>query len=213
MATAGKAAVPKPTVPKPTAGLLGAVVAAALLSGCANDTTATPRQPTCPVMGHDTASNAVVLMAQSVPTTTWVPCLRPDILPGGWSYEALDVRNGVSRFWLNSDRDGDMAIEVRLEQSCTTAGTTEIPTDRNGMRRYERVTETAPEYHGKRYYVFEGGCITFVFNLTGKPGQTRGEPLALATQAVSAVSRPDLAAQVREESDGRLRLDPPEEKR
>jgi len=183
------------------------------VTGCASDTTATPRQPTCPVEGDDTASNAVVLMAQSVPTASLVPCLRPDTLPGGWSYETLDVRNNVSRFWLTSNRDGEMAIEVRLEKSCTTAGTTEIPTDRDGMRRYERVTETDPEYHGKRYYVFDGGCITFVFNLTGKPGQTRGEPLALATQAVSAVSRADLAAQVLEESDGRLRLDPPEEKR
>jgi hypothetical protein len=200
-------------VPRPAAGLLIPLVAAVSLTGCASDTTATLRQPICPAEGDDTASNAVVLMAQAVPTASWVPCLRPDTLPGGWSYEALDVRNNVSRFWLTSDRDGERAIEVRLEQSCTTAGTTEIPTDRDGMRRYERVTETDPEYHGERYYVFDGGCITFVFKLTGKPGQTRGEPLALATQAVSAVSRADLAAQVREESDGRLRLDPPEEKR
>ncbi len=209
MATAAAGAV----VRRPAAGLLIPLVAAVSLTGCASDTTATLRQPTCPVEGDDTASNAVVLMAQSVPTASWVPCLRPDILPGGWSYDTLDVRNNVSRFWLDSDRDGEMAIEVRLEESCTTAGTTEIPTDRDGMRRYERVTETDPEYHGKRYYVFDGGCITFVFKLTGKPGQTRGEPLALATQAVSAVSRADLAAQVLEESDGRLRLDPPEEKR
>ena len=200
-------------IPRPAAGLLIPLVAALTVTGCASDTTATLRQPTCPVEGDDTASNAVVLMAQAVPTTSWVPCLRPDTLPGGWSYEALDVRNNVSRFWLTSDRDGERAIEVRLEESCSTAGTTEIPTDRDGMRRYERVTQTDPEYHGKRYYVFDGGCITFVFKLTGKPGQTRGEPLALATQAVSAVSRADLAAQVREESDGRLRLDPPEEKR
>jgi|tagenome__1003787_1003787.scaffolds.fasta_scaffold20045973_2 hypothetical protein len=198
---------------KPAAGLLIPLVVAVSLSGCASDTTATLRQPTCPVEGDDPASNAVVLMAQSVPTASWVPCLRPDILPGGWSYEALDVRNNVSRFWLTSDRDGERAIEVRLEKSCTTAGTTEIPTDRDGMRRYERVTETDPEYHGKRYYVFDGGCLTFVFKLTGKPGQTRGEPLALATQAVSTVSRADLAAQVLEESDGRLHLDPPEESR
>jgi hypothetical protein len=208
MATARRTAVPRPA-----AGLLIPLVAALSLSGCASDTTSTMRQPTCPVEGDDAGSNAVVLMAQSVPTASWVPCLRPDILPGGWSYETLDVRNNVSRFWLTSDRDGDLAIEVRLEESCTTGGTTEIPTDREGMRRYERVTQTTPDYLGKRYYVFDGGCITFVFKLTGDSGQTRGEPLDLATKAVRAVSRADVAAQVREESDGRLQLDPPAETR
>jgi hypothetical protein len=208
MATARRTAVPRPA-----AGLLIPLVAALSLSGCASDTTSTMRQPTCPVEGDDAGSNAVVLMAQSVPTASWVPCLRPDTLPGGWWFEALDVRNGVSRFWLNSDRDGDLAIEVRLEESCTTGGTTEIPTDREGMRRYERVTQTTPDYLGKRYYVFDGGCITFVFKLTGDSGQTRGEPLDLATKAVRAVSRADVAAQVREESDGRLQLDPPAETR
>jgi hypothetical protein len=196
-------------VPKPTAGLLMPLVVALSLSGCASDSTATLRQPNCPVEGDDTASNAVVLMAQSVPTASWVPCLRPDTLPGGWSFDSLDVHNGLSRFWLNSDRDGEMAIEVRLEASCTTAGTTEIPTDRDGMRRYERVTQTDPAYFGKRYYVFGGGCITFDFKLTGKSGQTRGEPLALATQSVAAVSRDDLRNQVHEASGGRLELDPP----
>ena len=42
-------------------------------------------------------------------------------------------------------------------------------------------------------------------------GEGRGEALALATQAVGAVSRTDLEFQVREESDGRLELDPPVE--
>jgi len=207
MATADRA-----TVRKPAVGLSVPLVATLLLTGCASNTTQTLRQPTCPA-GEDTAPSAVILMAQSVPTASRVPCLLPESLPGGWSYESLDVRNGMSRFWLNSDRDGDMAIEVRLEERCTTAGTTEIPTDRKGMRRYERVTQTIPDYLGTRYYLIDGGCITFDFHLTGDPGQTRGEPLALATTAVSTVSRAYLAAQVREESDGRLQLDPPAETR
>jgi hypothetical protein len=211
MATALRTAALRTAAPKPAAGLLVPLIAALTLSGCASDTSATIRQPNCPVEGEDATSNAVVLMAQSVPTASLVPCLRPDILPGGWSFDSLDVRNGVSRFWLDSDRDGNLAIEVRLEESCTTDGTTEIPTDRKNMRRYERVTQTTPDYLGKRYYVFSGGCITFVFTLTGDSGQTRGEPLALATQAVRAVSRADLRAQVRDESNGVLQLDPPRE--
>jgi hypothetical protein len=149
-------------------------------------------------------------MAQSVPTASWVPCLRTT-LPLGWSFHHLDARNDISRFFLDSDRDGQLAIEVRLEKSCTTLGSTEIPSDRDGMRRLERVTMTTPRFEGKRYYLFTGGCITFVFHLGGD-SDSRAEPLALATQAVGAVSRADLARQVHDESGGRLSLDPvPEE--
>jgi hypothetical protein len=139
-------------------------------------------------------------------TATWVPCLRT-ALPLGWGFHHLDARNDVSIFSLDSDRDGPEAIKVRLEKSCDTSGTTEIPSDREGMQRLERVTTTTPHFEGKRYYRFDGGCITFVFRLTGD-GENRGEALALATQAVGAVSRANLIAQVHDESNGRLFLDP-----
>jgi hypothetical protein len=182
-----------------------AVVAGLGTSGCSRDASATTVLPTCADAEDGLASHAVVLMAQSVPSATWVPCMRT-ALPLGWSFYHLDARNGSSRFWLNSDRDGDLAIEVRLEPSCDTAGATEIPSDREDMRRLERVTRTTPRFEGERYYVFAGGCITFVFRLTG---ESRGEPLALATQAVGSIRRADLLEQVHEESDGRLQLDPP----
>jgi hypothetical protein len=181
-----------------------------VVSACSSDTSATTELPTCSEGSHGTASNGVVLMAQSVPTASWVPCLRTT-LPLGWSFHHLDARNDTSRFFLDSDRDGQLAIEVRLAKSCTTLGSTEIPSDRDGMRRLERVTMTTPRFEGKRYYLFIGGCITFVFHLGGD-SDSRGEPLALATQAVGAVSRADLARQVHDDSGGRLSLDPvPEE--
>jgi hypothetical protein len=143
-------------------------------------------------------------MAQSVPTATLVPCLRT-ALPLGWSFHHLRARDGTASFWLNSDRDGEQAIEVRLDPTCDTDGATQIPSDREGMDRFERVRLTTPSFEGERYYVFDGGCLTVVFELTG---EGRGEPLALATQAVGVVSREDLLAQVHEESDGRLSLNP-----
>jgi hypothetical protein len=73
------------------------------------------------------------------------------------------------------------------------------------MRRLERVRRVSPTYAGERYYLFPGGCLTFVFRLDG---DSPGEALALASQVVGAVRRSDLDAQVRQESDGRLSLDP-----
>jgi hypothetical protein len=186
-------------------GALLAPLAVLSLSGCSSDTTATTELPTCADAEHGSASNAVILMAQSVPTASWVPCLRT-ALPLGWGFHHLDARNDVAFFSLDSDRDGQEAITVRLEASCDTSGSTEILSDREGMQRFERVRQTTPHFQGNRYYRFDGGCITFEFRLTG---QSRGEPLALATQAVGVISRADLIEQVHENSDGRLSLDPP----
>jgi hypothetical protein len=188
----------------PVTGSLLTVLAGLVVSGCASDTTATTEMPACADAEHGTASNAVVLMAQSVPTASYVPCLRT-ALPLGWRFHHLDARNDVSVFSLDSDRDGQEAIKVRLEASCDTEGATEILSDREGLQRFERVRQTTPHFEGERYYRFEGGCITFEFRLTG---QSRGEPLALTTQAVGTISRADLIDQVHEESDGRLSLDP-----
>ena len=181
-----------------------AVLAGLGLSGCSSDTTATTEMPTCAEAEHGNASNAVVLMAQSVPTASYVPCLRT-ALPLGWGFHHLDARSDVSVFSLDSDRDGQEAIMVRLEESCDTSGSTEILSDREGLQRFERVTRTTPHFEGERYYRFVGGCITFEFRLAG---ESRGEGLALATSAVGVISRADLIEQVHEDSDGRLSLDP-----
>lgn len=181
--------------------LLAPLVAAGCATG-PEDTSLEP--PACTTGDEGRAASGVVLMAQSVPTATWVPCVES--VPVGWSFAGLDARSGGSRFWLDSDRDGRHAIEVRLTADCDTRGATEIPSERDGMRRYERVTEVTPQYLGRRHYVFPGGCLTVVFTLSG---DNRGEPLALATQSLGVVSREELAAQVHEASGGRLHLDPP----
>ncbi|SEP26914.1 hypothetical protein [Trujillonella endophytica] len=182
---------------------LGAV-GALVLGGCAAEEASVSREvPACSDDDGE-AANGVVLMAQAVPSATWVPCVEG--VPLGWGFGGLDAAGGSARFWLDSDRDGPRAIEVRLDESCDTAGATEIPTDREGLRRLERVTQVTPEFHGRRFYLFEGGCLTVVFTLGG---EYRGEPLALATQGIGVVSRADLSAQVRGDTGGRLELDPP----
>jgi hypothetical protein len=191
-------------VKPPRAAVAPALLAGALLAGCASGTTHIAQAPLCRA-SDDGAGHGVILMAQSVPTATWVPCIGA-ALPLGWSFSALDARNGQAQFWLDSDRDGLEAVEVRLARTCDTTGAAEIPSDREDMRRLERVDRVDPTYAGESYYQFEGGCLTIAFALHG---DSPGEALAVASQVVDVVSREDLAAQVREESDGRLSLDPP----
>lgn len=175
-----------------------------LLPGCVRVDTLSSDLVACEEGDEGTPANGVILMAQAVPSASWVPCL--ETMPLGWDFSDLDVDSGSARFWLDSDRDGVRAIEVRLTESCATDGATEIPSDRDGMRRLERVTQVSPQYVGRRFYVFDGGCITVLFTLAGA---NRTEPLAVATQGLGAVPRDELRALVREQSGGRLELDPP----
>jgi hypothetical protein len=141
-------------------------------------------------------------MAQAVGTASRLPCL--DAVPLGWQLSDVEVRNGSGRFWLDSDRDGVRAIEVALTASCNIRKATEIPSDREGVRRLESVSRISPAYTGTRYYVFDGGCLAIHFHLA----HDSAEPLAVASEAIDLLPRSDVEALVREESGGRLQLAP-----
>ena len=185
---------------------VAALVAAALpTAGCSTGNPYVSAEvPACATGDDARAANGVVLMAQAVPTASWVPCVES--VPAGWTFAGLEAETGSARFWLDSDRDGAQAIEVRFTADCDTRGATEIPSERYGLSRFERVTQVTPQYLGRRYYVFPGGCLTVVFALSG---DNRGEALALATQSIGVVGREELAGQVHEASGRRLHLDPP----
>jgi hypothetical protein len=184
-----------------------ALVAAALpAAGCSTGAANVSLElPACATGDDARAANGVVLMAQAVPTATWVPCVEST--PVGWTFAGLEAQAGSARFWLDSDRDGVHAIEVRLTPGCDTDGATEIPSELDDLRRFERVDEVAPQFLGRRHYLFTGGCLTMVFRLSG---DNRGEALALATQSLGVLGREELAAQVHEQSGRRLHLDPPD---
>jgi hypothetical protein len=180
-----------------------AAVGAVLLTGCVQTGSLAGRELACRAGGDGEPANGVVLMAQAVETAAWVPCL--DTVPLGWHLSDVQVRDGSGRFWLDSDRDGVRAIEVALTPSCDARDATEIPSDRDGVRRLEQVVQLSPGYVGTRFYVFDGGCLAVYFRLGG---DDRAEPLAVATEGIDLIRRTDIETHVREETGGRLDLDP-----
>ena len=118
-------------------------------------------KPTCGT------SNLMILMAQSVPSATSVPCVAA--LPAGWETGSVGVRQDRSQFWLNSDKGGHHAVEVALlpPDECSVRGATEVPSDQVGMRRFERPEQLPPELRSTRVYLFEGGCVTLRFAFSG----------------------------------------------
>jgi hypothetical protein len=107
----------------------------------------------------------MILMAQSVPSAASVPCLAA--LPTGWRLGALKIRRGESSFSLDSDAGGQDAVQVTLREAgeCAVPGATEVPSDEVGMRRFERIEALPPQLRSERTYVFQGGCVTYRFEL------------------------------------------------
>ena len=102
-----------------------------------------------------------VLVAQAVPSATLMPCTNP--LPGGWSVGGFEVRSGLARIWLDSDRAGNRAAEARLTSSCDVAAATRLPSTTRGwpaVQRYEAPAAQQPP-GTVRYYLFTGGCVTY----------------------------------------------------
>jgi hypothetical protein len=158
------------------------------LVGC---TTSGGRVPDC----SDPANRLVVLVAQSVPTATLVPCIRS--MPVGWSYEGSDVHNNVSRLWLSSTVAGFRAVELELTARCDPGDAPEVvpAPDEAGARVFDAPTSLDP-FQGTRFVVFTGGCVRYDYRFAS------GVPASLSLQADDAfsfVSRTEVVAAVREE--------------
>jgi hypothetical protein len=136
-------------------------------------------------------------MAQSVRSAALVPCLRG--IPAGWNFVELDVRQNRSHLTLASDRAGEHALEVTLAHTCDTRGAVRIPSDEPQTERYESVDRVSPDYAGTRSYVFDGGCVTYRFELhTRRPSVFLNE----ATLMVGFTTRAELREALARESHG-----------
>jgi len=142
----------------------------------------------------------LLLMAQSVPTASLVPCV--EILPAGWTLGDVVVGNERSRFTLTSDRGGVLVAE--LTASCDLAGSAELTSERPGARRYLRIERTAAGVAMTRTYTFPGGCVT---QRLVAPEASRQQLAGESSSALGFTTRDALAAALRRDSGGRLDLD------
>jgi len=153
----------------------------------------------CGLQSHDQPicreGDALLLVAQSVPSATLLPCIAG--FPPGWSFGGESIRSGRSVFWLDSDRAGFHAVTVTLAPSCNVFGAVRVPIepDEAGTARYEDPRAIPPSFSAYRYYVFPGGCVTYRFAFAR--GATFAQAVE-ATQALSFFSRADGVRRVRD---------------
>jgi hypothetical protein len=156
---------------RPRALLAAALLAAPLaLGGCS---AAVRSAPGC------TQWERLGLVAQSVPSTSYVPCVLTT--PPGWHTDQLSVRDGATTFALVSDRAAGHAVDVTLHRSCDPAGATPIPPRTPGGRSMLRLRSIDPRYAGTLFDVFPGGCVTYRFDFE------RGPHIALMAELESTV--------------------------
>jgi hypothetical protein len=169
--------------------LLG--LAAVLVAGCTDATTALPR---CD------GGQRLAIVAQSVPGAAYVPCV--EALPAGWRASAFRVDDHSTRIELRSDR-ADRPMVVLLAAACRRGGSTPVEARADGVRTYLRVDAISPRYSGRFFDVFAGGCVTTTFDLA------RGAHVALVDElrrAVELYSRQQLSQEL--EADLGVTLDP-----
>jgi tRNA A-37 threonylcarbamoyl transferase component Bud32/membrane-associated phospholipid phosphatase len=120
------------------------------------------RAPECGLV-----EDPLVLVSQSVPSASQVPCL--EALPLGWGFGAVNVDDTSSRFFLYYDRLGTDQILATFKDSCDVSEATPVPSvvPIEGVRQVELVRSYANRYVGSRFYVFEGGCLEMEFDFRG----------------------------------------------
>jgi len=149
-------------------------VAAIFLTGCS----AIPRN-TVPGCGE---AQRLAIIAQSVPSASYVPCIAPAGLPPGWRATAFDPASGGTNFLLQSDRNPGRPVRVSLTAGCAFARATPEPARAPGVRTYLWYDSISPRFTGTLYDVFPGGCVTYSFDFVQGP-----DHIALMEQWEAAV--------------------------
>jgi len=135
------------------AGILIAV-AALLAAACAAQDSLT--LPDC------SGEGPVLIMAQSVPTASQIPCLNG--LPEGWSFAHGDISESGSAFIFDSDRAGDDAAVLSFGDSCDVGDAIRFEHSWPDIEGYDRNIAVDPSFRAERSYVFDGGCVRWSFD-------------------------------------------------
>ena len=153
------------------APLAVALIALLALAGCSVE--AHISHPACEGGG------SWVIVAQSVPTASQVPCLDP--IPRGWDIDGVKIDQNGTVITFGSDRAGTVAARMRFTESCAVGDAVQTPSDDPGIERFEDVMQVANGFRASRYYRFDGGCVSWEFEFDA------GAPSALSIELANSM--------------------------
>jgi hypothetical protein len=145
----------------------------------------------------DPSANIVVIVAQSVPSATMIPCVRS--IPSGWTFGGGFVSKDLSRMWLDSAVAGIHAVPVSLSASCDPGDAVEtVPGPGEAGTRVFQDPQQLDPFRWTRFVTFPGGCVVYEYSFAP------GAPAALslvANDALSFIPRAQVVAAVRDEGE------------
>ena len=180
--------------------VLVAAAVALLAAGCSS-AIGDPLQVLPCTPSEDQLDKQMVLMAQSVPTASAVPCMGAEL--DDWFLDDLDSTDGRTRIEFSRLID-QVALTIELTRTCDHSGAVETATDQPGTQRFDERIRDGSSYRDRRYYLLAGACVGYSFQLTGAGAEKAADDIS---HALGLVSRDQLAEQVRRYSGGRLQLD------
>jgi hypothetical protein len=137
---------------------------------------------------------AGLIVAQSVRSASQVPCLFD--LPTGWTVATVQVNEHHSVVTFDSDRAGEGAAVLRLEEECDVTAAVPAPSDQPAAERFDLIERVQPSFRAERFYVFPGGCVSWTFDFD--EGTSATESVSIGN-ALALISRQDLQDNVRED--------------
>jgi hypothetical protein len=113
--------------------------------------------------------DTLILSAQAVPEATMLPCVVG--FPTGWTSGGYVAKTGDVRFWMDHDRAGAHAVQVMLSSGCdvSTAESLGPAATSPDADLFEARDMLSPP-SGKRFFVFEGGCVTLGYDFSDDVG-------------------------------------------
>ncbi len=142
------------------AGLTGIILGNLAAVGLTASIEAPPGSVLAPYCSGD---GSAMLAAQSVPSADLIPCLGA--LPPGWEIETTRVNQDGTTVRFDSDRAGEEAVVFHFADECDTRGTVAVPSPDPRIERVDRVVRLEPDFVASWYYLVEGGCWWWDFDL------------------------------------------------
>ncbi|GJM37685.1 MAG: hypothetical protein DHS20C19_10520 [Acidimicrobiales bacterium] len=120
--------------------------------------------PAAVIAPYCEGDTSALIGAQSVPTATVIPCLGA--LPPGWDVESVRVNQDGTVVHFDSDRAGENAGVLHFRQTCDSSDTVSVPSADERIQRRDRVTRLEPDFVASWYYLVEGACWWWDFDLS-----------------------------------------------
>lgn len=129
-------------------------VAAAVLAASCSSAISTPLRVLPCTPSDERLDKQMVLMAQSVPTASAVPCLRAEL--DDWFLDDLDSWDGDTNIEFSRLID-QVALEIDLTRNCDRGAAVETATDQPGTRRFDERIRDGSTYRDRRFYLLPRG--------------------------------------------------------